>query len=235
VLDKNNKYTKMQKKSYDNSASQWTIKNRDPVVGVFDSHNKWDGYKYLFIDIPDLQNKVVLDFACGPGRNLVKYKNTFKKIDGVDISEINLKNAELWIKENKYDVKDFNLYLCNGVDLENIKDNSYDIVMSTIALQHICVYDIRFNYLKEFFRILKPGGHIAIQMGFGSPSKNTVGYYENYYEAKGTNRVCDTEIKCVEQVEQDLTKIGFTNFKYNLTGPGPGDCHPQWIYFSGEK
>jgi ubiquinone/menaquinone biosynthesis C-methylase UbiE len=225
----------MQKKQYQNEANAWNLSNLDPVVGSFHKHNNWDDYDFLFKDFDNLESKTVLDFGCGPGRNLVKFSNKFKGIDGVDICEKNLQNALLWLNYNKLDTKNHKLMLCNGVNLNCIVNDQYDIVMSTICMQHICVYDIRLSYLREFYRVLKPGGYVTIQMGYGSPSPDTVDYYRNHYEASYTNRGCDTEIKDYTQVEKDLSTIGFKNFKYYIRPVGPGDTHPNWIFFNAQK
>ena len=107
--------------------------------------------------------------------------------------------------------------------------------MSVIAMQHICVYDIRYSIMKDMYRVLKSGGAIAIQMGYGSPSPMTVGYYENYYDAQGTNRTCDVCIETPEQLEKDLLEIGYKDFQYTIGPVGPGDIHPNWIYFNAYK
>jgi hypothetical protein len=86
--------------------------------------------------------------------------------------------------------------------------------------------------MKDIYRILKNGGVFTAQMGFGSPSPATVGYYENYYNAQGTNRTCDVCIESTEQLEKDLIEIGFTNFQFIIGPVGPGDIHPNWIYFN---
>jgi len=234
-VDSNNKYTAMQKNQYENEARSWSLSNLNPVVGSFNAHNNWSDYDFLFKDIDNCENKTVLDFGCGPGRNLVKFSKKFKQIHGVDIAEKNLENALLWIKHNNINEENHKLILCNGVDLNTIKNEEYDIVMSTICMQHICVYNIRLNYLKEFYRVLKPGGYITIQMGYGTPSPLTVDYYDNYYEATGTNRACDTNISNYKQIEKDLLTIGFKNFNYYIRPTGPGDCHPNWIFFNAEK
>ena len=127
------------------------------------------------------------------------------------------------------------LYHCNGIDLSDIPSNSYDLVMSTVVLQHICVHEIRYNYFKEFYRVLKPGGCIAIQMGCGSPSPSTVPYHDNYYDAPATNRSSDCEIRHPNQLKDDLDKIGYNKFSYLIGPVGPGDSHPFWIYFNAQK
>jgi len=234
-LNKDNTYTTMQKEWYEGDSHNWNVNNRNAVVGSFDAHNNWNDYEFLFKDIENCENKIVLDFGCGPGRNLVKYSSKFKRIDGTDIAEKNLQNALLWIKYNNIEKEKHNVILCNGIDLNTICDNTYDIVMSTICMQHICVYDIRFNYLKEFYRVLKNGGHITIQMGYGTPSPMTVDYYDNYYDARSTNRGCDTKISDVKQIEKDLLSIGYKDFRYYIRPTGPGDCHPNWIFFNATK
>lgn len=240
----------MQKSYYDREASKWSLEEKDFVVGQFHKHNLFKSYELLFENINDCKDKSMLDFGCGPGRCLALYSKRFKRIDGVDISEINLQKAVIYLKDQKCDLSKHNLYKCNGTDLKDITTNSYDVVMSVLTLQHICVYDIRFNYFKEFLRVLKPGGTITLQMGFGIPNRKqrlldhpnkqkrlAVNYYENFYEAVGTNGRCDVLIEDIEQLQKDLYKCGFKNFKYTLSSPGPNqrNAHPFWVFFSAKK
>jgi SAM-dependent methyltransferase len=233
-MDLNNKYTKMQQSQYDEHASSWTPEDRDHVVGAFDQHNKWKDYDdFLFKNI-DTKDKVALDFGCGPGRNIVKFANSFKQIDGTDISDINLSNAKKWCVYNNLTITP-TLYKSNGIDISNILSDNYDIIFSTICMQHICVNEIRFNLFKEFFRVLKSGGAICKQMGFGDGHPRTVGYYENNYDAIGTNSLCDTRVNDPNELKSDLEKIGFINFEYDIRPVGPGDGHNNWIFFRAFK
>jgi ubiquinone/menaquinone biosynthesis C-methylase UbiE len=230
MVEIDNRYTQMQLNQYNAEANQWSEQNRDKVVGSFDLHNQWNDYEILFKRIENTKNKLAIDFGCGPGRNLVRYNNTFKRLDGVDISPINIEKAKLYCFRNG--IINNNFYVNNGIDLDIIESEQYDVVMSTITLQHICVYDIRKSLFKEFHRVLKSGGILTAQMGYGSPSPQTVEYYENYYDAEGTNRICDVCIESYKQLEDDLLEIGFTDFQYKITPVGPGDFHPSWIFFS---
>lgn len=230
------KYTAMQKTQYEAEASIWSPTNRNPVVGVFDKHNKWQDYDdFLFKGI-DTTGKIALEFGCGPGRNIVKFNEKFIQIDGVDISSNNLVRAKEWLEVNNIN-KNINLKVNNGTDISCIEtDNYYDIVFSTICLQHICVYDIRFSLLKDFYRVLKYGGKLCVQMGYGlNPEKRTAAYHDNYYDATGTNGAYDVRVESTNQIKEDLEKIGFKNFDYDIRPVGPGDNHPNWIFFRAEK
>lgn len=232
MVNKENKYTQMQLNLYNGLASQWSEENRDPVVGSFDGHNNWNDYEYLFQKLENQSELVGLDFACGPGRNIVKYTGRFKRLDGVDISPVNIGKAQSYIANRGIEAV---LYTSTGTDISIVPSNEYDFVMSTIALQHICVYDIRYSIMKDIYRVLKDGGVFTAQMGFGSPSPSTVGYYENYYDAESSNRACDVCIESTEQLERDLFEIGYKDFNYTIGPVGPGDIHPNWIYFNCTK
>lgn len=230
----NNKYTQMQKRHYDKVSKDWSIQNRNPVVGSFDKQNKWKEYDiYLFKDIKKVLNKcILLDFGCGVGRCLVKYNSLFKSLDGVDICQTNLDNAKIWLKYNNCKIG--NLYKNNGIDLKGIHSNKYDIIMSTICLQHIPVYEIRLNLLKEFYRVLKEGGILTIQMGFGYKEGAHSTYYENNYDAPSTNGTNDVMIESPDELKNDLYKIGFKEFNYYIRPTGIG-AFKNWIFFNVKK
>jgi SAM-dependent methyltransferase len=228
----------MQKKWYEQAAlrSVYTSNEKiDHVVGSYEKHNEWkdyDDYLMKYVD-NDYKNKIALDFGCGPCRNIIKYHNRFARIDGCDISPENLENGKKNLNFHKISIP--NLYSTNGDDLGDAQKNYYDFIFSTIALQHICVHEIRFSILKCMYNTLKNNGRISIQMGFGIESPNSVGYFENYYEAPGTNRTCDTRVEDPYFIQNDLSIIGFKQFEYWIRPVGPGDNHPNWIFFTAVK
>lgn len=229
-----NRYTQMQLNQYNNEATNWSELTRDWVVGRFDGHNHWKDYENLFTRFTNESEMIGLDFGCGPGRNLVRYNKRFKRLDGVDISPVNIEKAKDYTTRNNVET---NLYVNNGVDLQEIESATYDFVMSVIVFQHIAVHKIRYGLMSEIHRVLKPGGFFTAQMGYGPPShgKPSVDYYENFFEAKVTNGYCDTRVESPSQLENDLLKIGFRDFEYTIGEVGPGDAHPNWIYFSVVK
>ena len=237
-LKDDKKYLYMQKVAYQNAArnSTYDSKNKDDfVVGSYEEQNKWEDYdKYLmkYID-STFQEKIALDFACGPGRNIVKYNKRFKRIDGCDISKNNINNAKTNLNYHKISLPD--LYVTNGDDLGTKHENYYDFIFSSIAMQHICVYDIRFSILTKMYKSLKKDGRISIQMGYGKAKKNSVGYYENDFNAIGSNGSKDTRIEDPNEIKKDLENIGFKQFEHWIRPVGPGDDHSNWIFFTASK
>lgn len=230
------KYLNMQRSQYETDASRWSLTNRDPVVGSYDAHNQWADYDTLLFKDFDTKGQVALEYGCGPGRNLIRFADRFARIDGVDIAQNNLSAAKVNLEHNGIAVP--NLYHNDGSTMPMIEEGSYDTVFSVICLQHIASYDIRFSILKEIHRVLKPGGHFCFQIGFGGrpePHKCTP-YYENGFDAKGTNGWHDVAVESEDQLKDDLlTKIGFKNYKSDIGATGPGDQHRHWIWVQVQK
>ena len=204
-------------------------------------HN--DNPKYWELLVGDIQRnpeefagKVALDFGCGKGRNVTNMLSLadFKRVDGVDISIDNINYCN-----NAYQFQNSDFYLNNGTDLQDLKSNEYDFVMSTIVFQHLCVHELRYALKQEICRVLKPGGIFNFQMGYGSMewkgNNNVYPYYENYYDAMGSNSAHDVRIENVEDLISDLTKLHFVDVKYFIEAPFNNGGHPNWIYVQCKK
>ena len=228
MINKDNKYTNMQKKQYfagttnhephNNNKDYWDI-----LLGDLKNKKSWQG-------------KNGLDFACGRGRNVTNMLSLsdWNRVDGVDISYGNIEhNTKTYLGQNS------NWYCNNGVDVSDLKDDEYDFIMSTIALQHIPVYDIRKSLITDLLRVLKPGGLFSFQMGFGEGLDSPIGrrsaYYDNYYDATGTNSLHDVRIHNESDVIDDLTKIGYINITTQIRESYLDDGHTHWIYVKAYK
>jgi SAM-dependent methyltransferase len=179
------------------------------------------------------RDKVGLDFGCGCGRNVQNLWWRFRRMDGVDLSLGNLVHARENLRAVGCPPDRYRLFQANGVDLGNLASGEYDFVMSTIVLQHIAVYEIRRQYLQEFFRVMAPGGLLSFQMGYGE-GQGKAEYYDNHYDALATNSLHDTKVTDPAQIRDDLEQIGFVGFEHAIR-PAYDDGHASWIYAKARK
>lgn len=117
-----------------------------------------------------------LDFRCGTGRLTQALGAFFQEVCGVDISAQMISKAKEALPK---DCQNINFIHNPSPNLDQFKDNSFDFVYSNIVLQHISKkYQMR--YLKDFSRLVKPGGWIVIQL----PSKKS--FKSIFGKIKGT-------------------------------------------------
>ena len=230
-MEPSNKYTQMQKAYYDNEGVTGGMNKENHM-----KHNGNEDYWNILVkdtEDPSFLNKIGLDFGCGCGRNVLNLYKRFQRMDGVDISPELIATCESNL-EQFTEAHRYKFYTCNGVSLDVIGDSIYDFVMSTIVLQHICVHDIRYNYLKEFYRVMKSGGILSIQLGFGNCPSSFRDYHDNYYDATGTNSDCDVRVTNPDDITNELKQIGFKNVTFVIRPAWDGP-HDQWIFVRAEK
>lgn len=230
-MNKSNIYTLMQKSKYRQGTSNHQEHNTNP--------------DYWGILLGDLKNKhlwqdcTALDFACGKGRNVTNMLSLcdWSRVDGIDISEGNIQHCE-----KTYAHQASRWYTNNGVDVSCLKSDEYDFIMSTIALQHIPVYDIRKSLISDLFRCLKPNGLFSFQMGYGQGLIDPSGlnrprskYFDNCYMASGTNADHDVRVQSEEEITNDLYDIGFVQVEAIVRDSFSDLGHPNWIYVKCRK
>jgi ubiquinone/menaquinone biosynthesis C-methylase UbiE len=113
--------------------------------------------KYIISLRPTLRRDRALDFGCGVGRLTQALADYFLETYGVDIAPSMISLAEQFNRQGNR-VKYF---LNEKSDLTLFADNTFDFIYSNIVLQHM---EPRYalNYVREFMRILAPGGLITI-------------------------------------------------------------------------
>jgi hypothetical protein len=76
-------------------------------------------------------------------------------------------------------------------------------------------------------------------MGYGDGLDSELGprssYFENSYDARGTNSTHDVRVQNEEDVIKDLTEIGFENITTEIKQSYSDSGHPQWIYIKAYK
>ncbi len=101
---------------------------------------------------------IILEIGCGVGRVGRIIAPLCKKWIGTDASKNMLKYAEQGLLEGH---KNIELIHTNGFDLSDVESETVDFVYSHFVFMHIDEWD-RYIYVKEAYRILKPGGKVYI-------------------------------------------------------------------------
>jgi SAM-dependent methyltransferase len=94
-----------------------------------------------------------LDFGCGIGRLSQGLCRIFSRVHGVDIAPSMIEGARRY---NQY-AERCTYHLNQATDLKLFGDASISFVYTVITLQHIPGH-LQKKYIREFFRVLKPGG-----------------------------------------------------------------------------
>jgi SAM-dependent methyltransferase len=107
----------------------------------------------------EVRRGTALDFGCGVGRLTQALAAHFERVVGVDVSPTMRDLAER-CNQHPSQVR----YVANQApDLRIFEDHSFDIIVSSIVLQHIQP-DVACAYVREFLRLLRPGGVAVFQL-----------------------------------------------------------------------
>jgi len=108
---------------------------------------------------PFAKKEDALDFGCGVGRLTEAIARHFKRVIGVDLSPAMIEHAR------KFQKSDARVeYLVNETaDLRLFGDASFDLVYSSITLQHMPARYAK-RYIAEFLRVLRPAGMLIFQL-----------------------------------------------------------------------
>ena len=106
-----------------------------------------------------LTRQTALDFGCGVGRLTQALAGYFDRVYGVDLAPSMLELAK---KYNKHGDR-CNYVLNETDDLILFMDNTFDFIYTNIVLQHM-EPEYSKRYIKEFLRVIAPGGLIIFQL-----------------------------------------------------------------------
>ncbi|SMC96674.1 class I SAM-dependent methyltransferase [Kibdelosporangium aridum] len=162
-------------KDLDRVRDQWeTLAKSDPFWAVLTETEYHDGQarKDFFdsgrtdvrrlLEVLDRHGKsygdVAVDFGCGVGRLTYALAEQCKHVTGVDVSRSMIEQAQAG---NPF--PDRVAFVHNEAATLPFDDDSVDLVISVITLQHIRPA-LSLRYLLEMARITKPGGHLVFQL-----------------------------------------------------------------------
>jgi len=116
----------------------------------------------------------ILDIGCGIGRILKPLAKHFHALAGIDVSSAMFAQSKSWLSQHP----NITTFETSGVDLREFNDQSFNLVYSYVAFQHMPrpVFE---QYLGEINRVLTPEGYLAWQLLLGQygdvPIEDTIG------------------------------------------------------------
>jgi SAM-dependent methyltransferase len=156
---------------------QWTaLGEKDPFWAVLTrpgkSGGRWDQAAFFETGVQEIEKVIeaaqrispvrfgtAVDFGCGVGRLSQALATRFEHVIGLDIAASMICEA---VRLNRF--PDRCEYLHNvAADLALVRDKSADFLYSSITLQHV-IPMLAQRYIREFFRIVRPGGLVVFQL-----------------------------------------------------------------------
>lgn len=136
-----------------------------------------------------------LDVGCGIGRLAAPLARRFAAVDAVDISAEMVRRAQ----ELYAPMKHLRFLVGSGVDLAVCPSDHYDLVLSYIMLQHIPDPEIIYGYIREFGRVLRPGGWTLFQV----PNDSIAGHQKYLTRWQQRRETLDKECRAVPFEDHD--------------------------------
>jgi tocopherol O-methyltransferase len=154
---------------------------------------------------------IVLDAGCGVGGTAIYVaENTGAKVWGITLSKIQQNIArEKALKSKASNLLKFSIRDYTETNFEN------DSFSKIFGIESICYASSKMDFLKEAYRILKPGGKIAIIDGF--LIKDNLDQREEKIYRKSCEGWVLPNLAGKEQFCQFLEEAGFKNITYRDT------------------
>lgn len=155
------------------------------------NHLNWRNSQYIKflkkVNMTNLSDKVVLDFGCGPGNDVINACTLSKpkKMIAYDVSRTAIELAKKRANLHKINVE----FILGDEKNKNIplKSNSIDVINSMGVLHHIDRIEVT---LKELKRIIKNNGYIQVMVY----NKNSIWFHLHVaYEVKLKKKLWENE------------------------------------------
>lgn len=139
----------------DNILKQYDRMGKEYISGQekFYGDKNDEASQFLIDSLGNIDNKIILDFGCGHGKDILTYEKLGpKEIYGIDISEMMVEEAKKRVKDPS------KIQVCN-IEQTPFEDSFFDAVVSRYGFHYLKENDIAYA---EMARILKPGGKMAL-------------------------------------------------------------------------
>ena len=177
---------------------------------------------YCMSLLPPLKNKDLLEVGCGNGLQAIHIHNKYAPalIKAIDLNSDNIDIAKNEAESKGVQCVDFSVD--DAQELSTIEDNSIDVVINIESAFH---YPDKASFLKQIYRVLKPGGSFVIadilaRKRKGNPLKNSWKRKMSYHHWS---------------LEKYLEEIPQANFQINkISDITPGvirgfKCYKRWL------
>jgi methionine biosynthesis protein MetW len=165
------------------------------------------------LDLVEGKGSLILDVGCGSGSLARRLNANGHTVDGITISEEELRQAKPFVR------KVFLYNLEGGLPVE-IPDGEYDYVICSHVLEHIAYPQ---KLLTDILRVLKPGGSLIVAlpnvMHYKSRLRLMAGRFD--YTDAGIWDYTHVRWYTVDSAKEMLSKSGFTITRDLVTGELP--------------
>jgi ubiquinone/menaquinone biosynthesis C-methylase UbiE len=162
----------MKQNKYDDSVFFDKYSNMKRSKNGLASAGEWHELKKM---LPNFEGKRVLDLGCGFGWHCrFAIENGAKSVVGIDISEKMLNEAKNKTKS------EYIQYICMPIEDIAFPDNSFDVVISSLALHYIQSFE---EVLSKINKCLSKGGDFVFSVEH--PIFTSQGPQDWYYDDKG--------------------------------------------------
>jgi len=161
------------------------------------------GYLSRYIsDKPYCGKAKVLIAPIGTGYEIKYLQGLYNEVHGIDISKKALAQCPSHIIAKKADISQ-----------SGEKEESFDVVICPLFLHH--VHKVGFTpFLKEYYRILRPGGTIAIHEPGALFPPSRLASLLRVFMGNVTGLVDDERPVFPPDLTKDLREVGFVRIKY---------------------
>ena len=160
----------------------------DPLYAILSAedtrHGGWDIREFLATGEHDIarlletgrrlglpnERRATLELGCGVGRLTRALAPHFDRCVGIDISHAMIDRASTL----NADVANCEWIHNTAGDLTVVGDRRFDLVLSHLVLQHIPRRAAILAYIGELFRVLAPGGLLAVQLPATMPLRRRI-------------------------------------------------------------
>ena len=129
------------------------------ATGTREIDESWEQHRRVTGHVPSV-DAVVLDFGCGVGRLSAAIATRTRHVVGIDISEPMLRTSRSVVP---VEVRDRVSPVLSSSTSLPLRDSSVDIVYTSLVLQHMPA-ELAVGYVREFVRVLRPGGTAMVQV-----------------------------------------------------------------------